>query len=94
MSEVSEFFYEAGMWRVKRTMRETLRRAMKLTQDVYVRTGSPVQEDEPDTIEILTENLAQLTIARNLLSDLIEGTITIQKDRISNEAAQNALDTQ
>ena len=94
MSEVNELFSEAQLWLVKRTMRETLRRAMKLTQDVYVKTGSPVQKDEPDTIEILTENLAQLTIARDLLSDLIKGTVTIQKERISAEAAQNALDIQ
>lgn len=94
MSEVSEFFKEAEAWIVKKTMRETLRRAMKLVQDVYVRTGSPCRETEPDTIEILTQNLAQLTIARDLLSDLIEGTVTIQKDRIGIEAYQNALDIQ
>ena len=94
MSEVCKLFEEANLWIVKRTMRETLHRAMNLTQDVYFKTGSPVQKDEPDTIEILSESLTQLTIARDLLSDLIKGTITIQKDRISAEAAQNALDTQ
>ena len=102
MSEVSEFFNEATQEIVKVSMRETLRQAMKLTQDVY-RKASEVEPpmrpalvnverpEPPDTLEVLTENLAQLTIARDILSDLITATVTIQKDRISKEASESVL---
>lgn len=81
MNEVSEFFNEATQEIAKAAMRETLRQAMNLTQDVY-RKASEVEPpmrpalvnverpEPPDTLEVLTENLAQLTIDNWLLEHI------------------------
>ena len=91
MSEISDLLKGAAGEAIKSTLRETLRQSMKMLQDVFVKTEDLTKLTPPDAVEVMLANLGQLTIARDILTDLITGVVNIQKDKIASDAAENAI---
>ena len=91
MIEISDLLKGAAGEAIKSTLRETLRQSMKMLQDVFVKTEDLTKLTPPDAVEVMLANLGQLTIARDILTDLITAVVNIQKDKITSAATENAI---
>lgn len=91
MSEISDLLKEPAGEITKGTLRETLRQSMKILQGVFVKTEDLTKLTPPDAVEVMLANLGQLTIARDLLTDLITAVVNIQKDKITSDAAESVM---
>lgn len=91
MNEISDLLKDAAGEVIKSSLRETLRQSMKMLQDVFVKTEDLTKLTPSDAVEVMLANLGQLTIARDLLTDLITAVVNIQKDKITSDAAESVM---
>ena len=91
MSEISDLLKEAAGEVIKGTLREKLRQSMKMLQSVFAKTEDLTKLTPPDAVAVMLANLGQLTIARDLLTDLITAVVDIQKDKIASDATESVM---